>query len=189
LENSGIILFTMKKPYSILFEFAKLIILALLIVVPVRYFLFQPFIVRGASMEPSFYEGDYLLIDQLSYYFRDPERGEVVVFRYPEDPARRYIKRVIGLPGEEVVLTEEEIIIENEEGTVVLEEDYIRPSSLSDMSVGLGEEEYFMVGDNRGFSFDSRSWGPVEKEEIVGRVFFQISPLRSTFAQVETPDY
>ena len=88
----------MKNILSFLWEISKIIIIALIIVIPIRYFLFQPFIVRGASMEPSFHSGDYLIIDEISYRFRNPQRGEVIVFKYPQAPSQRYIKRVIGLP-------------------------------------------------------------------------------------------
>ena len=92
----------MKKFLSFIWEISKTAIIALVIVVPIRYFLFQPFIVRGQSMEPSFYQNDYLIVDEISYRFREPTRGEVVVFKFPQNTSQRYINRVIGLPGETV---------------------------------------------------------------------------------------
>ena len=90
----------MKKFLAFIWETLKIVVIALVIVVPIRYFLFQPFFVKGASMEPNFDDGQYLIIDELSSRFREPQRGEIVVFKYPHDPSQRYIKRVIGLPGE-----------------------------------------------------------------------------------------
>ncbi len=170
-------------------EVMKVVVIALLIVIPIRIFLFQPFIVRGSSMEPSFHESDYLIVDQLSYRFRDPERGEVVVFQYPHDPFKRHIKRIIGLPGEELVVQEEKILITIDGEETVLSEDYLpRPIPMGREEVSLGEGEYFVMGDNRGASFDSRNWGPLPEENIVGKVLIRISPF-SAFAFVEAPDY
>ena len=92
----------MKKLLSFIWEIIKIVIIALAIVVPIRYFLFQPFFVKGESMEPNFQNGDYLIVDELSYRLREPERGEVIVFKYPRNISQRYIKRIIGLPGEAV---------------------------------------------------------------------------------------
>src|SRR3989344_2839868 len=98
MEESSIVA-EEKKPNGF-WEFLKAVIISILIVIPVRAYVAQPFIVDGASMEPTFRGGDYLIIDELSFQFRAPERGEVIVFRYPQDPSQRYIKRIIGLPGE-----------------------------------------------------------------------------------------
>ncbi len=179
----------MKGVLGYFLEVMQVILLALLIVFPIRYFLFQPFIVRGASMEPSFYEADYLIVDQLSYRFRSPERGEVIVFNYPQDPEKRHIKRIIGLPGEDVVIEEGRIFITDENETVLLEEEYLTLSrTLGEESISLGEDEYFVMGDNRGSSFDSRNWGSLPEGNIIGKVFFQISPF-SVFSRVEVPEY
>ncbi len=180
----------MKGIFEYFLEVAKVIFLALLIVFPIRYFLFQPFIVRGASMEPSFYESDYLIVDQISYRFRDPERGEVIVFNYPQDPQKRHIKRIIGLPEEEVVIEEGRIFVtDDSDETTLLEEEYLTLSqTLGEERISLGEDEYFVMGDNRGSSFDSRNWGSLPEKNIIGRVFFQISPF-SVFSRVEAPDY
>ncbi len=179
----------MRKTFGYFWEVIKIVLFALLIVIPIRYFLFQPFIVRGASMEPSFYESDYLIVDQLSYRFHDPQRGDVVVFNYPQDPQKRHIKRVIGLPGEEVVIEEEGIFISTEEEMVLLEEDYLfSPKIVGEERIVLHEEEYFVMGDNRSASFDSRNWGSLPRENIIGKVFFQISPF-SVFSRVESPEY
>jgi signal peptidase I len=180
----------MRNILNFFWESAKIVFFALLIVVPIRVFLFQPFIVRGASMEPSFHEADYLIVDQLSYRFREPKRGEVIVFRYPQNPQTRHIKRVIGLPGEEVIIEEEKIFIVFHDGEkVILEEDYLPLQRTSgEERIILGEDEYFVMGDNRSASFDSRNWGSLPEENIIGKVFFQISPF-SVFSKVELPSY
>ena len=170
-------------------ELSKIVLLVLLIVIPIRYFLFQPFIVRGASMEPSFQEADYLIVDQLSYRFRYPQRGEVIVFYYPDNPQKRHIKRIIGLPGEEVIIEEEEIFIEKEGKEIILEEEYLRlPRTTGESRIVLEEDEYFVMGDNREASFDSRNWGSLPRENIIGKVYFQIS-LFDSFSKVEIPEY
>ena len=112
----------MKSFLSFIFEVVKIVIIALAIVVPIRYFLFQPFIVRGQSMEPNFSDGDYLIIDELSYRFRSPQRGEIIVFRSPTNPSSRYIKRVIGLPGETVQIKQGEVTIDSNNESLVLDE-------------------------------------------------------------------
>ena len=140
----------MKRVFNYFLEVAKVIVFALLIVIPIRVFLFQPFIVRGSSMEPSFYETDYLIVDQLSYRLREPERGEVIVFHYHQISQRPHIKRIIGLPGEEVAIENEEIVITVDDETIVLKEEYIPyPKMVGEERITLGEDEYFVMGDNR----------------------------------------
>lgn len=174
-----------------IWEITKIVIIALLIVVPIRTFLFQPFFVRGESMTPAFENGDYLIIDEISYRFRDPQRGEVIVFRYPYDPSQRYIKRIIGLPGETVEIKEGKVTISNQKEPYLLDEsDYL----LSDLFtpgeeiISLTENEYFVLGDNRSASADSRRWGPLNRENIIGRVLFRAWPF-TAFAKIEAPAY
>ncbi len=179
----------MKKTLLYFWEVLKVIAIALLIVLPIRLFLFQPFIVRGVSMEPSFYEADYLIVDQLSYRFGEPVRGDVVVFRYPQNPSKRHIKRIIGLPGEEIMISNERIYITSNGEEILLEEEYLSlPRTSGEEKISLNDDEYFVMGDNRGASFDSRNWGPLQEDDIIGRVFFQISPF-NVFARVESPKY
>ncbi len=167
-------------------------VLALAIVIPIRYFLFQPFFVKGQSMEPNFENGNYLIIDELSYRFRVPERGEVIVFKYPNDPSQRYIKRVIGLPGETIEIKEGKVIIHQQDSSVkVLDESsYLGQNSITsgDIKITIGEKEYFVMGDNRIASYDSRRWGLLPKENIIGRVLVRAWPfnLAQTF---EAPAY
>ena len=170
----------MRKILAFIWETAKIVIIALLIVMPIRYFVFQPFFVKGQSMDPTFENGDYLIVDELSYKFRAPERGEVVVFKYPNDPSQRYIKRIIGLPGETVEIQAGKIIISNAKGeSAVLDEKYLPPSDLTlgDTKAVLGAKDYFVLGDNRLASSDSRSWGPLPKDNIIGRVLLRVWPF------------
>lgn len=160
-------------------EVVQVILISCAIIIPIRYFLIQPFYVKGASMEPNFYDHEYLIIDELSYRFREPLRGEIIVFRYPRDPSQFFIKRVIGLPGETVEITNGNVIIYNENNPngVVLEEDYLVESTNGKKKVTLGEQEYYLLGDNRDESLDSRSFGVVDEQGIIGRVWIRGLPL------------
>lgn len=165
-----------------LWETVKIVIISLAIVVPIRYFVVQPFIVRGASMEPNFEDKEYLIIDELSFYVRQPERGEVIVFRYPKDPKQFFIKRIIGLPGEKVEIRNSRVKIFNENYPkgFTLSEPYLNPPdrpTRPSVSLTLEANEYFVLGDNRDYSSDSRIWGPLSKNRIVGRVIFRAWPL------------
>ncbi len=140
-------------------------------------------------MDPNFTEGDYLIVDQVSYRFGDPQRGEVVVFRYPDDPSRRYIKRIIGLPGEEIVISGGDVFIKKEGYKELLDEEYLHFSvTPGNTDILLMEKEYFVLGDNRPSSYDSRSWGVLPEKNIIGKVVFRVSPF-TAFARVEIPAY
>jgi len=173
----------LRKFFDFILEVVKVVVVALLIVIPIRYFLFQPFIVKGQSMEPNFENGDYLIVDEISYRFRDPQRGEVVVFKYPQNPSQRYIKRIIGLPGETIEIKEGKVIIYQKDGKsfILDESSYLPPwaETLGDLSVTLNENEYFVLGDNRLASYDSRRWGVLPKKDIIGRVFIRAWPFTS----------
>ncbi|MFA5360354.1 MAG: signal peptidase I [Candidatus Paceibacterota bacterium] len=164
---------------KIFWENLEMIIIAILIVVPIRYFLIQPFIVHGSSMEPNFYTQDYLIIDELTYHFRDPLRYEVVVFKAPNHPSQYYIKRIIGLPNETINIKDGGITITDVSGNSFrLQEDFL-PSGLvtsGNLELTLSNDEYFMLGDNRLASYDSRNWGPVTKDLIIGRVWLCLWP-------------
>ncbi|MEK7576547.1 MAG: signal peptidase I [Patescibacteria group bacterium] len=161
-------------------EIFRILVISLLVVIPIRFFVAQPFIVRGASMEPNFYDGEYLVVDEIKYRFNAPERGEVIVFRYPNDPKQFFIKRIIGLPGETVNLEggHVEIVSLKDKKTIVLNESYIDPKILTvpDRTVTLKEGEYFVLGDNRLSSSDSRVWGVLPYQNIVGRVLLRLWP-------------
>lgn len=173
----------MKKILWSLFEMFETVALAVVAVVLVRAFVIQPFVVSGASMEPTFYNGNYLLVDELTYSFRDPQRGEVVVFRYPADPKSFYIKRIIGLPGERIVLEGGRITAHRDEEKIDLNEFYLSGRfTQGSFEVTLEDDEYFVMGDNRNFSFDSRSWGPLPKDDIIGVVRIRLWPVNEVQA-------
>lgn len=155
-------------------EVVEVVAIALVTVFIIRGFLVQPFLVSGASMEPTFQDGNYLLIDELTYRFREPERGEVVVFRYPRDPKVFYIKRIVGLPGEEVAVLGGKVYVNGKE----LQEAYLAEVTGGSASVRLGESEYFVMGDNRSHSFDSRNWGPVTRDDIIGITRLRVLPFQ-----------
>ncbi len=169
------------------FEVAQVMIISAAIILPIRYFLVQPFYVKGASMEPSYYDHEYLIIDELSYRLRDPMRGEVVVFRYPLDPSQFFIKRIVGLPGETVEINNGHVTIYNEEhpNGETLEEEYLHPEvTAGKKMVTLGAEEYYVLGDNRDESLDSRKFGSITQEEVIGRVWIRGLP----FSRLEIMD-
>ena len=171
-----------KQTLSFFWEVIKVAVLALIIVVPIRYFIFQPFIVKGASMEPNFHNGDYLIVDEISYQFRSPERGEVIVFKYPNNLSEKFIKRVIGLPGEYLKFSDNKITVTKKDGSVVvLDESFYLDSegSFLDEDVSLGEGDYFVMGDNRAHSYDSRNWGVLSGEYIIGRTIVRIFPPKA----------
>src|SRR3989344_2896960 len=165
-----------KKFGLLAFETIKVIVVSLAIILPIRFFLIQPFYVEGASMEPSFHPREYLIIDEITYRFSNPQRGEVVVFRYPKDPRQFYIKRVVGLPGESIKIIDGVVYVN---GTA-LDEDYLADVYLSDDSkeeMTLGPDEYFVMGDNRANSLDSRVFGPVQSPYLIGRVWLRGWPV------------
>src|SRR3989338_7676409 len=147
-----------------LFTLAFLIIV---VVVPIRLFIVSPFIVDGDSMHPTFENLDYLIVDEFLYYFQEPARGDVVVFRYPGNPSVFYIKRVIGLPGETLSINRGSVTISSTKGeSFALNEPYIvNEDATYTKSISLNDEEYFVMGDNRPNSSDSRIWGPLPKKD------------------------
>ena len=171
-----------KKEENFFKEILKASLIALIIVIPIRFYVAQPFIVSGASMSPTFESGHYLVVDQLSYRFEEPDRGNVIIFKYPRDNSKFFIKRIIGLPGETLTLKAGVLTIANSmhPDGFVFEEPYIAEVSRSSgaFSVVLGDNEYFVMGDNRSQSSDSRIWGPLQKELIVGRAFLRLFPIR-----------
>jgi len=157
--------------------FLRIFIVTLLTALFVRFYIAQPFIVNGQSMEPTFKNGEYLIIDEITYRFRNPERGEVIVFRYPEDTSTFFIKRVIGLPHETVQVDGNDIYVTSASTTQKIEELYLNGDFWDNITKSLGENEYFVMGDNRLVSSDSRRWGPVTKNLIIGRAFIRFLPI------------
>lgn len=167
-------------------EMAQVIAVSLIIVFLVRSYIIQPFLVKGASMEPNFQDGNYLIIDEVTYQLREPQRGEVIVFKYPRDPKQYFIKRIVGLPNERVEIKDQKIKIYNSQNPdgMELNESYLQPSDATkgNITVQLSANEYFVLGDNRPFSSDSRYWGAVSRDLIVGRAWVRAWPLN----EVET---
>lgn len=184
--------FNKNQILSFVWETLKVVVISLAIIIPIRYYLVQPFYVKGASMEPMYEDGDYLLVDELSYRFREPERGEVIVFKYPQDPSQFFIKRIIGLPGETVEIKNNKVIIynaQNSSGQVLLE-GYLSSDqqTLGNMIMKLDDNDYFVLGDNRLHSSDSRRWGAINKTSIKGRAMLRPWPVDRA-SRLQKPEY
>ncbi len=165
---------------GLIWEVIKFFLIAALIVVPIRVYVAQPFLVDGPSMEPTFSTGDYLIVDQLSYRFTPPERGDIIILRDPRNQVFFLIKRIIGLPGETITLKDGGVVIKNDvhASGMLLAEPYIEHDKRAEaLSEELGDDEYFVMGDNRTASLDSRSFGPVGEELIVGRALVRLFPF------------
>ncbi len=163
---------------SELWELIRFTILVLIVVIPLRMFVAQPFIVNGQSMLPTLENGDYLIIDEISYRYNKPERGEVIVFRLPSNQKRFLIKRVIGLPGETVVISGDKVTIHKINGdTIQLDEQYLNGNFSSYQTSELQDNEYFVMGDNRNNSSDSRAWGVLDRDLIIGKTFLRLFPF------------
>ncbi len=170
---------------TFIWETVKIIIISLLIIIPVRYYLIQPFYVKGASMEPNFYDHEYLIINEILYRFSEPERGDIVVFRYPKNPSDFFIKRVVGLPGEKLVIANGEVKIyntQNPDGYVLDESSYLEPGvktsgTFGEIEITLADNEYYVLGDNRASSLDSRSFGPIKRTDIIGKTWLRGWPF------------
>jgi signal peptidase I len=150
----------MKNIKSYFLELIEVIVIALLIVIPIRMYLVTPFFVRGQSMEPNFQDSDYLIIDKLSFRFSQPERGDIIVFKAPLDPKSFYIKRIIGLPNETIEVKDGKLVVFNttNENGVELKEVYLNnhPNTPGNIKIKLKTDEFFVLGDNREASYDSR---------------------------------
>lgn len=171
---------TSVRRWIIFFDVVKIVFIATIVVGIVRFFIAQPFLVSGDSMVPTFYPNDYLVIDELTYERHLPQYGDVVVFHYPLDPSIYFIKRIIGLPGDTVVVTNGNVFVRSGKGIQrLLTEPYVNPGVAKEQfgTTTLGVDEYFVLGDNRNSSFDSRVWGPVPRRYIVGRAFVRIYPF------------
>jgi len=174
----------MKKVFIFIWEITKIVVISLAIIIPIRYYLVQPFFVRGASMNPTFNNGQYLVINEIGYRFEEPDRGEVIVFRYPIDPSQYYIKRIIGLPGEVIEIKDGYVSIYNQEfpeGKVLDESIYLPEGRITvgQIHLKLDENEYFVLGDNRQASSDSRQWGKLPGDNIIGRVWLRAWPFNT----------
>lgn len=164
---------------SSFWELFKYTVIALLIVIPFRIFVAQPYVVSGSSMDPTFKDADYLIVDQLSKRFELPERESVVIIKYPEDPSKFFIKRLIAFPGETVEIKGGVVTIYSDTYLLGLRlnEPYVVHNKNENYSIKLGEGQYFVMGDNRAGSSDSRVWGPLPKDYIVGTPVLRLLPL------------
>ena len=184
---------TAKTIGSFVWDLVKILVIALVIIVPFRMFIAEPFVVSGASMQPNYHNHDYLIIDRLSYIKNSPERGDVIVLKFPKDTSQFFIKRIIGLPGETVKVGQGFVTIYNSEHPegFRLEETYLPNQSETfgrTDEVRLGTSEYFVLGDNRTASSDSRVWGILPSNDIVGKVWARIYPF-STAGFFKAPNY
>jgi signal peptidase I len=180
-----------QKKKSSFGELLRFALIALIIVVPIRLFIAQPFVVSGASMEPTFANGEYLIVDQVSYRFGEPERGDVVIFQYPRDPSKYFIKRIIALPGETIVIRGDRVTIFNARHPdgMALDEPYVTDmETAATFTETLADDEYFVMGDNRDHSSDSRTWGVLEHDLIVGQAFLRLLPISGLTLLPGEPD-
>jgi signal peptidase I len=194
-------------------EIVKIFFLALIIIIPIRVFIFQPFFVQGASMEPSFDNGQYLIVNEIGYKktdigiddlkiatlspFRKLERGDVIVFRYPKDPRQFYIKRVIGLPEESVEIKDGKVYIHNDQWPQgkMMNEDYLgvdvitQTQDINGFKKIVGKDEYFVMGDNRPNSSDSRIWGTIQNSDVIGKVLLRAWPFNKMHLYLQGEEY
>ncbi len=179
------------KPPESAYETLRTIVLVLLAAFLVRSFIAQPFVVQGRSMEPTFHHQDYLVVDKVKYRLDNPQRGDIIVFRAPEDLSQNYIKRIVGLPGEKVTIENDAVTINDQP----LAEAYLPSPARSSLASGrffleqtLGPAEYFVLGDNRDHSSDSRAWGPLPSSHIIGRALITVFPVQD-FGVIQSPSY
>ncbi len=163
-------------------ELVRFAIIALIIVIPTRLFIAEPFVVSGSSMIPTFQDANYLIVDKLSYELSEPKRGDVVIFKYPLDQKKFFIKRIVGLPDERIEVNNGKIKIFTCKMTktcqsITLDESYIREPFTTTQTYTTKTDEYFVMGDNRNGSSDSRYWGVVKKELLIGRAFLRLLPI------------
>lgn len=178
--------------FETIYELFKTVIFVLIMAFLIRFFIFQPFVVQGISMEPNLHDSEYLIVDRLTYRIKMPEKGDVIVFRAPDNQQVDYIKRIIAVPGDEIKIVNNQITINDKP----IEEKYlpndfktlINGSLETDMEKTVGSDEYFVMGDNREHSLDSRIFGVIKKSAIVGRALYILYPLEN-FGRVFEASY
>ena len=173
----------LKKIWLEIWDIIKFLAPIVVIVFVVRTYIAQPFIVDGESMSPNFHTGHYLIIDELSYRFHAPQRGDVVVLRYPLDTSRFFLKRIVGIPGDHIVIKNGKVYITNDANPngYVLNEPYQNQATFPAgqfKDVILEQDEYFAMGDNRAGSSDSRAWGILPRKDIIGHALFRLFPVK-----------
>lgn len=164
-----------RKRKSALREIIESLIIAVILAVIIRTFVFQPFYIPSGSMEPTLQIQDRILVNKFGYRFWEPQRGDIVVFKYPLNPKKDFVKRLIGMPGERLEIKDSKVYVNNK----VISEEYLPPDlRFQDFGpVLVPENTYLMLGDNRNNSDDSRVWGPLPKENIIGKAMFVYWPL------------
>ena len=164
---------------SSFWELVRYALIALVIIIPFRMFIAQPYIVSGASMDPTFKDGDYLIVDQISKRFGDLERGAVIIIRYPKDPSKFFIKRLVAFPNEKIEIKDGKVKIYNNENPdgLILDDSYVAYKKIENLSFELGSNEYFVMGDNRAGSSDSRIWGSLPEKNIIGQPVLRLFPF------------
>ena len=172
--------------FDFVIDLLKTGLIVFILAIILRYFAIQPYIVDGQSMMPNYHDREYLLAEKVSYLTGQPKRGDVIVFKYPKNPSVNYIKRIIGLPGETVKINNNQVIIVNAEhptGFVLDETSYLPTENQTLTTDGepfsrvLNADEYFVLGDNREHSSDSRDWGILPKNDISGRAWLTLLPF------------
>jgi signal peptidase I len=182
----------MTEIFETIFDLLKTIVFVIVLAFLIRFFIFQPFVVQGISMEPTLHNSEYLIVDRLSYRFSEPHRGDVVVFPAPDNSKVDYIKRIIGLPGEEVKITDNHVYINN----ILIDEKYLPNDfkTLVNNKEGealdkiVGPNELFVMGDNRENSYDSRFFGVIKKDSVVGKAWLILFPFKN-LGKVYEPSY
>ncbi len=182
----------LKRAVAAVFDFLQSIVVVMAIMVMIYLFIMSPQEIKGASMEPSFFNGEYILTNKVLYKLREPRRGDVIIFKSPSNPEIDYIKRIIGLPGDTVSLKDNTIHVNG----VAVDEPYLRPATAifggsylaENEEVIVPEGEYFVLGDNRPHSADSREFGPVPLEDFIGKAFLRYWPS-SKLGIIPQPDY
>lgn len=168
---------------SHLIDFIQTLVVCGAIFVIIYLFIAQPHRVSGRSMLPNFEDGDFILTDKISYRIGEPKRGDVIVLKYPQSETQEFIKRIVALPGDTIQIQNGSLYING----IPLQENYLAPATVTNGASYLTagettvvlENQYFVFGDNRTNSSDSRNWGPITKQEIVGKTFFRYWPPKS----------
>ncbi|MBI4066076.1 signal peptidase I [Candidatus Gottesmanbacteria bacterium] len=181
-----------KRAVGAFFDFLQGIVVILAIMVMIYLFIMSPQEINGASMEPSFHNGEYILTNKIEYKLRDPKRGDVVIFKSPRNKDIDYIKRIIGEPGDRVELIGGNFYVNGIKldelylgsGTYTSTGNYLREGT----EAVVPEGRYFVAGDNRGHSSDSREFGPVPKEDFIGKALLRYWPF-SEAGMITAPSY
>lgn len=175
---------------GVIWETVKYALIAAIIILPIRTFIAQPFVVSGNSMYPTFHNGEYLIVNEFTKYDGTYNRGDVVILRYPNDPSKYFIKRVIGLPLETVTIESGVVSITSpsQKTPLILTEPYVKNAKIDSSSRTLDKDEYFVMGDNRAQSSDSRIWGPVPTRLMDGKAYLRLFPFTQISLHPGSPE-